>query len=55
MNCQDKHGVGGDLRICRMSAPGNECLRGQRAEDRRGKTGEEEKEEQDVIYVGADC
>lgn len=43
VKCQDKHGVGGDLRLSGMSARGNECLWRQRAERR---TGEEKQEEE---------
>ncbi len=43
VKCQDKHGVGGDLRLSRVSAPGNECLWRQRAEERTGEEKQEEK------------
>lgn len=43
---QDKHGVGGDPCLCRISAPGNTCLRRRRAERRKNKRGSRESREQ---------
>lgn len=43
---QDKHGVGGDPCLSRISAPGNTCLQRRRAERRKNKRGSQESREQ---------
>lgn len=51
MKCQDKHGVGGDLRLSGTSAPGNKRLGRRRAEEAREEKQEKKKKPRSQMGV----